>query len=123
MSNKPADRPPPEQPRSEPEIFSPGDPRGQPNARSPFDDAREDSANSAVFITVDEHGRTHYRTFKPPGPFTMGVVLTLLGLAGAAILLFALGFILFLIPVAVISIGALALSGHLKKWWQQLERK
>ncbi len=121
MSNKPADRPPPEQPRSEPEILAPGDPRGEPNARSPFGDA--DADNSAVFITVDEHGRTHYRKITPPGPFTMGVVLTLIGLAGAAILLFALGFILFLIPVAVVTIGALALSGHLKKWWGQLERK
>ncbi|MGZ9107106.1 MAG: hypothetical protein ACXW3M_15165, partial [Rhodoplanes sp.] len=74
------------------------------------------------FITVDEQGRTRYRTFTPPGPFTIGVVLALIGLIGAAILLLALGFVLFLIPVVAVVIAALALSGRVRTWWRRLAR-
>jgi hypothetical protein len=86
------------------------------------DSARVGPADAAIFVTVDEHGRTQYRTFTPPGPFTIGIVLTVLGLVGAAILMLALGFVLFLIPVVAIIVGGLLLSGRLRQWWNRLER-
>lgn len=118
------DRPSPEQPRHEPEIIPPGrgDPRWKGGLRQPPHDQRAGGAEDAVFITVDEHGRTQYRTFTLPGPFTIGIVLTLLGLIGAAILMLALGFVLFLIPVVAIVVGALLLSGRLRQWWSRLGR-
>jgi hypothetical protein len=118
-----SDRPPPEQPRHEPEIIPPGreDPRWTGDMRRP-DSARVGPADAAIFVTVDEHGRTQYRTFTPPGPFTIGIVLTVLGLVGAAILMLALGFVLFLIPVVAIIVGGLLLSGRLRQWWNRLER-
>jgi hypothetical protein len=75
-----------------------------------------------VFISVDEQGRTRYRTFTPPGPFTIGVVLALLGLIGAAILLLAFGLVLFLIPLVAIAVAALALSSRVRMWWRRLAR-
>jgi hypothetical protein len=125
MTNDPTDRTPPQKPRSEPEIIPPGR-EGSPWAHEgwPFQSAGEadQNANSAVFITVDEQGRTHYRTFKPPGPFTIGLVLALVGLVGAAILMLALGFVLFLIPVVGVAVVALVLSGRIRTWWRRLAR-
>ena len=57
-------------------------------------------------------------TFTPPGPFTIGVVLALLGLIGAAILLLAFGLVLLLIAVVAIGVVALALSGRVRTWWR-----
>jgi hypothetical protein len=121
----PTDHTPPQKPRSEPEIIPPGR-EGSPWAQEgwPFQsaDAGDKEANSAVFITVDEQGRTHYRTFTPPGPFTIGLVLALIGLVGAAILMLALGFVLFLIPVVAVAVAALMLSGRVRTWWRRLAR-
>ena len=125
MSDHPSDRLPPEKPRSEPEIIPPGrDDSPWTQEGWPSDAARSEadpsSRSSGVYITVDEQGRTHYRTFTPPGPFTIGLVLALIGLIGAAILLLALGFVLFLIPVVAIAVAALALSGRVRIWWRRL---
>lgn len=122
MTDEPTDRAPPQKPRSEPEIIPPGR-EGSPWAQEgwPFDAAGKPGANpaadAAVFITVDEQGRTHYQTFKPPGPFTIGLVLAILGLVGAAILMLALGFVLFLIPIVAVAVVALVLSGRVRAWW------
>lgn len=118
-------RPPPETPRSEPEIIPPGrsDPRGGwPIEEAGPRDGAGDCASHAVFITVDDEGRARYRSFTPPGPFMIGLVLTLLGLVGAAILLLALGFVLFLIPVAALAVGALLISGRVRRWWNGIGR-
>jgi hypothetical protein len=129
MSDNPSDRLTPEKPRSEPEIIPPGrgddspwskDTRWPDKLRGREGDP--DALASSVFITVDEQGRTRYRTFTPPGPFTIGIVLALIGLIGAAILLLALGFVLFLIPVVAVVIAALALSGRVRSWWRRLGR-
>jgi hypothetical protein len=128
MTDEPSKRTP-ESPRNEPEIIPPGG-DGSPWAQAgwPPDPARaafgEDARaqDSAVFITVDEEGRTRYRTFTPPGPFTIGLVIALVGLVGAAILLLALGFILFLIPVLAVAVAALVLSGRVRSWWRRLAR-
>jgi hypothetical protein len=128
MSDHPSDRLPPEKPRSEPEIIPPGYGDESPWSR---DTAWPDAARAAlegdtsshgsgVFISVDEQGRTRYRTFTPPGPFTIGVVLALLGLVGATILLLAFGLVLFLIPVVAIAVAALVLSGRIRVWWRRL---
>ncbi|MFZ1886365.1 MAG: hypothetical protein WAU53_22845 [Rhodoplanes sp.] len=126
MTNDPTDRTPPQKPRSEPEIIPPGR-EGSPWVQEgwpfePSSEAADQTANSAVFITVDEQGRTHYRTFTPPGPFTIGLVLALIGLVGAAILMLALGFVLFLIPVVAVAVVALVLSGRIRTWWRRLAR-
>jgi len=122
MTNDPTDRTPPQKPRSEPEIIPPGR-EGSPWAHEGQSAGEADqTANSAVFITVDEQGRTHYRTFTPPGPFTIGLVLALVGLVGAAILMLALGFVLFLIPVVAVAVVALVLSGRIRTWWRRLAR-
>ncbi len=129
MSDHPSDRLTPEKPRSEPEIIPPGRGDGSPwsqDTRWP-DEFRAGEGDpgaqaSGVFITVDEQGRTRYRTFTPPGPFTIGIVLALIGLIGAAILMLALGFVLFLIPVVAVVIAALALSGRVRTWWRRLGR-
>ena len=124
MTNDLTDRTP-QEPLSEPEIIPPGR-EGSPWAQEdwPFQPSGEaaDQANSTVFITVDEQGRTHYRTFTPPGPFTIGLVLALVGLVGAAILMLALGFVLFLIPVVAVAVAALVLSGRVRTWWRRLAR-
>ena len=129
MSDHPSDRHSPEKPRSEPEIIPPGRGDASPWSQdTPWPDELRASEGdpgaqaSSVFITVDEQGRTRYRTFTPPGPFTIGVVLALIGLIGAAILLLALGFVLFLIPVVAVVIAALALSGRVRTWWRRLAR-
>ena len=128
MTDEPTDRTPPQKPRSEPEIIPPGR-DGSPWAQEgwPFDaaggpGAADRAANSAVFITVDEQGRSHYQTFTPPGPFTIGLVIALVGLVGAAILMLALGFVLFLIPIVAVAVAALVLSGRVRTWWRRLAR-
>jgi hypothetical protein len=118
MNDRPDDGPPPQAPRSEPEILPPErrDPRWTGH------DAQTRARGSGVFITVDEHGHTRYTTFKPPGPFTIWLVLIVIGLVGAAILMLALGFVLFLIPVVAIAIAALVLSGSIRAWWRRVGR-
>lgn len=128
MSDYPTDRSKPEKPRSEPEIIPPGQgdaspwshDAGWPDAARAANHGDSTSPGTAVFISVDEQGRTRYHTFTPPGPFTIGVVLALLGLIGAAILLLAFGLVLFLIPVVAIAVVALFLSSRIRTWWQRL---
>lgn len=108
--------PKPEKPRYEPEIIPPA------SDDAVWTEAVRGSARRAdVFIAFDEDGRTRYTTFKPPGPFTIWLVLMVIGLVGAAVLMLALGFVLFLIPVVVIAAAALILSGRIRAWWRKLE--
>src|SRR5687768_3526587 len=98
--------PVPEQPRNEPEIIPPGY-RGQP-------------PDGGVFIYVDEHGNTRRATFKAPGPFAIIVVLLTIGLIAAIVLVPLLGLVLIWIPVVVVMIAALVLSGTIRAWWRRL---
>ena len=105
----------PEKPRSEPEIIPPG------RDEALWTEAvRSGRQRSDFFIAFDEDGRTRYTTFKPPGPFTIWLVLIVIGLVGAAGLMLALGFVLFLIPVVAVAIAALLLSGQIRAWWRKL---
>lgn len=113
MDNRSSNRP--EKPRSEPEILPPE--RG--DALWP-EDLRASRQQSDFFIAFDEDGRTRYTTFKPPGPFAIWLVLSIIGLVGAAVLMLALGFVLFLIPVVVIGAAALVLSARIRAWWRRL---
>ncbi|MEZ5785097.1 MAG: hypothetical protein R3D62_01120 [Xanthobacteraceae bacterium] len=114
MDDRYSDRKP-EQPRSEPEIIPPGR-----DDVSWTDAVRGGGQRSDFFIAFDEDGRTRYTTFKPPGPFTIWLALIVIGLVGAAVLMLALGFVLFLIPVVGIAIAALVLSGQIRAWWRRL---
>lgn len=103
-----------EKPRSEPEIIPPG------RDEALWTEAQRSGQRSDFFIAFDEDGRTRYTTFKPPSPFTIWLVLIVIGLIGAAVLMLALGFVLFLIPVAAVAIAALVLSGQIRAWWRKL---
>lgn len=121
MSNQSTDRPA-DSPHPEPEIIPPGalphdrvTPRPRPNPR--FADAGP--RREAVFIMVDQDGRTHTARLEPPGPFAVAGAVMVLGLIAAAVLLVALGFVLFWVPVIAIVVAALAFSGYLRgAWWR-----
>lgn len=104
----------PERPRAEPEIIPPGapDPR-RPGAQA----GPEDFSGGTVFITVDQDGRTRYARIKPPGPFAVAMGLIVLAVIVGAILLVALGMVLFWVPVVVITIAVLVFSSYLKAAW------
>lgn len=104
----------PEQPRAEPEIIPPG----APDPRRPGTGAPEDFPG-AVFITVDQDGRTRYTKIEPPGPFSVAIGMLVLGAVVAAILLVALGLVLFWVPVIVIVIAVLLFSSYLKAAWRR----
>lgn len=104
----------PEQPRSEPEIIPPD------RDETLWTEAVRSGKRSDFFIAFDEDGRTRYTTFKPPSPFTIWLVLIVIGLVGGAVLMLALGFVLFLIPVVAVVIAGLVLSGQIRAWWRRL---
>ena len=105
-SHRPGREPAPEAPRHEPEIIPPGY-RGQ-------------APNGGMFIYVDEHGNTRRATFKAPGPFAIIVVLLVVGLIAAIAMVALLGLVLIWIPVVVVMIAALVLSGTMRAWWRRL---
>jgi hypothetical protein len=105
-TQRPGCEPASEQPRAEPEIIPPGY-RGQP-------------PGGGVFIYVDEHGNTRRATFKAPGPFVIILVLLIVGLIAAIVLVALLGLVLIWIPVVVVMIAALVLSGTIRAWWRRL---
>jgi len=104
----------PEKPRSEPEIIPPD------RDEAAWTEAIHKGQPSDFFIAFDEDGRTRYTRFKPPSPFTIWLVLIVIGLVGAAVLMLALGFVLFLIPVVAVVIAGLVLSGQIRAWWRKL---
>jgi hypothetical protein len=103
---RPDPEPAPELPRNEPEIIPPGY-RGQ-------------SFGDSLFIYVDEHGNTRRATFKAPGPFVIILALLVVGLIAAIVLVALLGLVLIWIPVVVVMIAALVLSGTIRAWWRRL---
>jgi Flp pilus assembly protein TadB len=105
-SNRPGSEPTPEQPRAEPEIIPPGRRGARPGG--------------GVFIYVDEHGNTRRATLKAPGPFAIILALLIVGLIAAVVLVALLGLVLIWIPVVVIMIAALVLSGTIRAYWRRL---
>jgi hypothetical protein len=98
-------RGPPEHPRSEPEIIPP--------AR----DGGERDPNSHVWIWVADRDGVRRASIRPPGPFTIMLVLALVALVAAAILLVALSAVLFWIPVIALVICALLLTAMARQYW------
>jgi hypothetical protein len=94
-----------DKPRSEPEIIPPG-------GRSP----REDSQ---IFIALDD-GRGGRVYVARPGPFTIILVLMIVGLIAAVILVALLGFVLIWIPIVIAVIAAAFLSASIRHYWQRL---
>ncbi|RAI41370.1 hypothetical protein [Rhodoplanes roseus] len=104
-----------ERPRAEPEIIPPGAPDPRPADR----EAGPEGFPGAVFITVDQDGRTRYTKIEPPGPLSIAVGLLVLGAIVGAILLVALGMVLFWVPVIVVTIAVLLFSSYLKAVWRR----
>ncbi|NVO16819.1 MAG: hypothetical protein HXX10_22575 [Rhodoplanes sp.] len=106
-----------ERPRAEPEIIPPGAPDPRRPGAQPGHNAGPEDFSGTVFITVDQDGRTHYTKIEPPGPFAVAMGLIVLGVIVGAILLVALGMVLFWVPVVVITIAVLVFSSYLKAAW------
>ena len=104
MRNDDASRP--ERPRSEPEIIPPPRPGAQ--------------ARPHVWIAVDEHGGARRVYVARPGPFAILLALLVFGLILAAVVLVLLGVVLFWIPVAILVVAALLLSGAIRHNWRRL---
>jgi hypothetical protein len=99
----------PEQPRQEPEIIPPG--RGDPRWR-------QDDPN--VFVYVDHAGRTRKFRMTTPGPLTVIFILLTLGLMAAAILAVALSAVLFLIPIAAVTLAGVVAYAYARGFWRRL---
>jgi len=100
------DRDRPERPRSEPEIIPPSRGGGREGA-------------SRIWISVDESGRERIYVARP-GPFSIILALLFTGIVIAAVVLVLLGVVLFWIPVAIIIVAALILSGTIRYYWRRL---
>jgi Flp pilus assembly protein TadB len=101
--NDPHDRSP-RRPRSEPEIIPPG---------AEFRERR-------VFVSIDEEGGRQRIFIAQPGPFTVFFALLLGALALAAIVLVLFGVLLFWIPVLILIVAAILLSGTIRYYWWRL---
>ena len=99
----------PEQPRYEPEIIPPG--RDERRGRG--------GGDAYVWTSFDDRG-THRIYVARPGPFSIIVALILAGLVLAAIVLLLAGLVLFWIPVVVLVVAALLLSGYVRYYWRRL---
>ena len=106
-SYRPGTQPTPEPPRAAPEIIPPGGRGARPNG-------------AGVFLYVDKDGTTRRATFRAPGPFVIILALLVIGLIAAVILVALLGLVLIWIPVVVIMIAALVLSGTVRAYWRRL---
>ena len=113
--NRPDSADRPERPRAEPEIIPPGAP--DPRRRSAEPDPEE--MPGAVFITVDQDGRTRYTKIEPPGPLAVGIGLLVLGAVAVTIMLLVLGLVLVWVPVIAAVIAVLLFSRYLKAAWQR----
>lgn len=109
----------PEQPRAEPEIIPPGAPDPVRPGGARASEVGPEGFPGAVFITVDEQGRTRYTKIEPPGPFAVAIGMLVIGGIVAAILLVALGLVLFWVPVIVIAVALVLFSSYLKAAWQR----
>jgi hypothetical protein len=63
------------------------------------------------------------RTAVPvPGPFTIFLVLALIGLAAAVILIAVLSAVLLWIPILILVVSALLLSAAARQYWWRFRR-
>ena len=109
-SHRSGSEPAPQYPRAEPEVIPPGYRHGGPRS----------GGGPGVFVYVDRDGNTRRATFKAPGPFVIILALLIVGLIAAVVLVALLGLVLIWIPVVVVMIVALVLSGTIRAWWRRL---
>jgi len=106
MSDDRTSHPPPERPRSEPEIIPPG--RG------------ERRGERTIWVSLDDQGGTQRIYVAQPGPFAIIAALVIAGLVLAGIVLLLLGLVLFWIPVVILIVAALLLTGYIRYYWRRL---
>ncbi len=110
----------PERPSLEPEIIPPGayDPRAARAGRN--GSSRAPQPDGGVFISVEENGRVHERSFRLPGPLALALMLfVFIGLAGTLALL-AFGFVLIWVPIAVLIVSGALAAGLVRSYWRRL---
>ncbi len=110
----------PQRPGLEPEIIPPGayDPRADLAGRSPEAGQAETgrAEASGVFISIDRDGVMRQRTFRPPGPLAVALMLFVFFGLAATLALLAFGFVLIWVPIALAIVGgAMAMS-----FWRRL---
>jgi hypothetical protein len=98
----------PEYPRSEPEIIPPDGGGGR-------------GSRSNVWIWVADRDGMRRAPVGIPGPFTIFLVLALVGLVATVFLAVVLGALLFWIPVLVVVIGALLLVAMARQRWRRFQ--
>ncbi len=101
--------PPPEQPRSEPEIIPPRRDSGATNGPA------------RLWIRIDERDGVRRVVIARPGPFSIIVALILVGLVAAVALLVLAGVVLIWIPILVATILLVLLSGAVRHHWRRLQ--
>lgn len=101
----------PQWPRSEPEIIPPG-----------HESRREREQRQRGWVYDDRTG-IHRIYVAQPGPFSLMAALLIAGLVLAAIVVLVLGLVLFWIPVVVLVVGGLLLSGYIRSYWRRLQHR
>jgi len=109
MSERNSGDPRPERPRHEPEIIPPA----EPGARRP----------SHVWISLDGNDGTGRIYVARPSPFTVILVLAILGLVAIAILVVLLSVALLWIPLVMVLVAGFILSLYLQRFRSWLARR
>ena len=82
--------------------------------------ARSLRGRSSIGISVNAKGSGRFAYVATPGPFAIILALLVLGILLAVILLFLLGALLIWIPILVVLVAALLLSGLFRGYFRQL---
>jgi fatty acid desaturase len=109
MPNDPAS-PPPERPRSEPEIIPPGQ------------SGRRGGGERTIWVSFDDQGGTQRIYVAQPGPFAIIAALVIAALVLAGIVLLLFGLVLVWIPVVVLVVAALLTTGYIRYYWRRLRQ-
>jgi len=110
MTDRYPSDPGPERPPSEPEIIPP-------------DQRRAGGRHRGVWVTVDEQGGARRVYVARPGPFTIVLVLAILGLIAALALIVLLSLAVIWIPVVILLILAFVTSMYWQRFRHWLARR
>lgn len=97
----------PERPSAEPEVLPPEVGTAHWRGRGP-----------GVFVFIDRLGHERRIRFAPPGPLAIILAVLVVGAIATAVLLVLLGFVLVWIPVSLMLVAAVVLTGL----WRRLMR-
>ena len=104
-----ADQPPPEQPRTEPEIIPPGQsPRLRP-------------APDGVYIRIDEFDDVRRIHVARPGLASIILALVIVGVIVAVVFFLLAGVLLVVIPIVIAAIVFALLSVAVRQNWRRLQ--